>query len=113
MQARALSLNSAITRMEQILRRTIGEQIELVITLAPNLPLILADPGQIEQIVLNLAINARDAMPSGGTLSIDTAVIETLGERDPSNWSAGGTLCPLPRERYRDRHVSGSPRSCL
>jgi PAS domain S-box-containing protein len=77
-QARALSLNSAITRMEQILRRTIGEQIELVITLAPNLPMILADPGQIEQIVLNLAINARDAMPSGGTLSIDTAVIETL-----------------------------------
>jgi two-component system, cell cycle sensor histidine kinase and response regulator CckA len=77
-QARALSLNSAITRMEQILRRTIGEQIELVITLAPSLPMILADPGQIEQIVLNLAINARDAMPSGGTLSIDTAVIETL-----------------------------------
>ena len=65
-QARALSLNSAITRMEQILRRTIGEQIELVITLAPRLPMILADPGQIEQIVLNLAINARDAMPSGG-----------------------------------------------
>jgi PAS domain S-box-containing protein len=76
-QARALSLNSAITRMEQILRRTIGEQIELVITLAPSLPMILADPGQIEQIVLNLAINARDAMPLGGTLSIDTAVMET------------------------------------
>ena len=77
-QARALSLNSAITRMEQILRRTIGEQIELLITLAPSLPLVLADPGQIEQIVLNLAINARDAMPSGGTLSIDTAVIEVF-----------------------------------
>ncbi|HEV7999301.1 MAG TPA: ATP-binding protein, partial [Planctomycetaceae bacterium] len=83
-QARALSLNSAITRMEQILRRTIGEQIELVITLAPSLPLILADPGQIEQIVLNLAINARDAMPSGGTLSIDTAVIETLESETPT-----------------------------
>ncbi len=77
-QARALSLNSAITRMEQILRRTIGEQIELQITLAPTLPMVLADPGQIEQIVLNLAINARDAMPSGGTLSIDTAVMEVL-----------------------------------
>ncbi len=83
-QARALSLNSAITRMEQILRRTIGEQIELVITLAPSLPMILADPGQIEQIVLNLAINARDAMPSGGTLSIDTAVIETLESETPA-----------------------------
>ena len=77
-QARALSLNSAITRMEQILRRTIGEQVELLITLAPSLPMVLADPGQIEQIVLNLAINARDAMPSGGTLSIDTAVMEIL-----------------------------------
>ena len=71
-QARALDLNSAITRMEQILRRTIGEQIELVISLAANLPMVVADPGQIEQIVLNLAINARDAMPTGGTLSIDT-----------------------------------------
>jgi PAS domain S-box-containing protein len=77
-QARALSLNSAITRMEQILRRTIGEQIELLISLAPSLPMVLADPGQIEQIVLNLAINARDAMPSGGTLSIDTAVMDIL-----------------------------------
>jgi hypothetical protein len=64
-QARALSLNSAITRMEQILRRTIGEQIELVISLAASLPMVVADPGQIEQIVLNLAINARDAMPTG------------------------------------------------
>jgi PAS domain S-box-containing protein len=75
-QARALDLNIAIRRMEHILRRTIGEQIELVINLAPNLPMIVADPGQIEQIVLNLAINARDAMPTGGILSIDTAMRE-------------------------------------
>jgi PAS domain S-box-containing protein len=75
-QARPLSLNSAITQMEQILRRTIGQQIELVVNLAPNLPPILADPGQLEQIILNLAINARDAMPSGGMLSIDTEVTE-------------------------------------
>jgi PAS domain S-box-containing protein len=73
-QARALDLNIAIRRMEHILRRTIGEQIELVISLAANLPMIVADPGQIEQIVLNLAINARDAMPMGGILSIDTAM---------------------------------------
>jgi len=64
--------------MEQILRRTIGEQIDLVISLATSLPMVLADPGHIEQIVLNLAINARDAMPTGGTLSIDTAVREIM-----------------------------------
>jgi PAS domain S-box-containing protein len=80
-QARALSLNSAITRMEQILRRTIGEQVELVISLAPSLPMVVADPGQIEQIVLNLAINARDAMPAGGTLSIDTMTREITGDQ--------------------------------
>jgi PAS domain S-box-containing protein len=79
-QARPLSLNSAITRMEQILRRTIGEQIELVTGLAVGLPMVVADPGQIEQIVLNLAINARDAMPDGGTLSIDTSLREVVDD---------------------------------
>jgi hypothetical protein len=72
-QARPLSLNDAITSMEQILRRTIGAQIDLVINLADDLPMVIADPGQVEQIILNLVINARDAMPSGGTLSIDTS----------------------------------------
>jgi hypothetical protein len=62
--------------MGQILRRTIGEQVELVINLAPSLPMVVVDPGQIEQVVLNLAINARDAMPEGGTLSIDTTMRE-------------------------------------
>jgi hypothetical protein len=79
-QARALSLNSAITRMEQILRRTIGEQIELFTDLAGGLPMVVADPGQIEQIVLNLAINGRDAMPDGGTLSIDTSLRQVVGD---------------------------------
>jgi PAS domain S-box-containing protein len=72
-QTRALSFNSAITSIEEILRRTIGEQIELTISLEPNLSMVVADPGHIEQIILNLAINARDAMPSGGTLSIETS----------------------------------------
>jgi PAS domain S-box-containing protein len=72
-QARALSFNSVITNIEEMLRRTIGEQIELTINLEPNLSMVVADPGHIEQIILNLAINARDAMPSGGTLSIETS----------------------------------------
>jgi PAS domain S-box-containing protein len=71
--AQALSLNDAISSMEPILRRTIGAQIDLAINLADDLPMVIADPGQIEQVILNLVINARDAMPAGGTLSIDTS----------------------------------------
>jgi PAS domain S-box-containing protein len=89
-QARVLSLNSAITRMEQILRRTIGEQVELVIDLAVGLPTVVADPGQIEQIVLNLAINARDAMPAGGTLSIDTTAVEITGDEGDGDGAPSG-----------------------
>ena len=72
-QPRALSFNDAITNIEEILHRTIGEQIELTFDLEPNLSLVVADPGHIEQIILNLAINARDAMPQGGTLAIETS----------------------------------------
>ncbi len=72
-QARPLSINDAITSIEEILRRTIGEQIELRVSLEPNLSAVIADPGHIEQIILNLAINARDAMPMGGTLAIETS----------------------------------------
>jgi PAS domain S-box-containing protein len=71
--AKALSLNDAIASMEHILRRTIGAQIDLAVNLADGLPMVIADPGQVEQVILNLVINARDAMPSGGTLSIDTS----------------------------------------
>jgi PAS domain S-box-containing protein len=72
-QARALSFNEAVANIEDMLRRTIGEQIELTIQLEPDLSKVMADPGHIEQIILNLAINARDAMPSGGTLVIETS----------------------------------------
>ncbi|MGB8196613.1 MAG: response regulator [Acidimicrobiales bacterium] len=72
-QARSLSFNEALSNIEEMLRRTIGEQVELTIALEPDLANIMADPGHIEQIILNLAINARDAMPLGGTLSIVTS----------------------------------------
>ena len=67
-----LSLNHVIGEMEQLLRRTIGEHVELVTSLDPDLSRVMADPGQIEQVLVNLAVNARDAMPSGGELNIDT-----------------------------------------
>jgi PAS domain S-box-containing protein len=70
---RVLSLNAVVSNIEQLLQRTLDEQIDLVSRLAPDLWPVMADPGQIEQVLVNLAVNARDAMQSGGTLRIDTA----------------------------------------
>jgi PAS domain S-box-containing protein len=67
-----LNLNTVVTEIEALLRRSIGEHIQLHTTLDPDLSRVLADPGQLEQVLVNLAVNARDAMPDGGTLSIDT-----------------------------------------
>jgi nitrogen-specific signal transduction histidine kinase/CheY-like chemotaxis protein len=78
LQPELIDLNEVVTGMEQLLRRLIGEDITLSIALAPELPTVRADPGQIAQVVMNLAINARDAMPDGGQLLIETAA--TCGE---------------------------------
>jgi signal transduction histidine kinase/CheY-like chemotaxis protein len=67
-----LDVNHVVSGVEEMLRRTIGEQVELVTSLSDDLWLILADPGQLEQVLVNLAVNARDAMPFGGTLTIET-----------------------------------------
>jgi two-component system, cell cycle sensor histidine kinase and response regulator CckA len=65
-------LNEVISAMRPLLRRLIGENIELVMELAANPSLVKMDPAQLEQIVLNLALNARDALPAGGTITIYT-----------------------------------------
>ena len=78
-EPRALRLNQIVEDLSRMLKRIIGEDIDLVTLLAEDLWPIRADPGQIEQVLMNLVVNARDAMPGGGTLTIETANV-TLDE---------------------------------
>jgi two-component system cell cycle sensor histidine kinase/response regulator CckA len=71
-----LDLNNILANVDKMLRRLIGEDIDLVTHLAPDLGRVKADPGQIEQVIMNLAVNARDAMPGGGKLTLETANID-------------------------------------
>ena len=73
LEPRVLNANEVVTGLEKMLRRIIGEDVDLVTKLAPSIGHVRADPGQIEQAILNLVINARDAMPSGGRLVIETS----------------------------------------
>jgi PAS domain S-box-containing protein len=86
-----LSLNEQITQMVDLLRRSIGEQITLTTNLSPKLPLVKADPSEIENAVLNLAINARDAMPNGGTIVIETSeqIVDAMGLCDDDRLKPG------------------------
>jgi PAS domain S-box-containing protein len=71
-----VDLNEVVSDVERLLRRTLGEHVELVVKLSGSVPAVLADPGQIEQVLVNLAVNARDAMPDGGRLKIETSEVE-------------------------------------
>ena len=75
-QPRVLNLNDLVINLRQLLLRTLGEHVELAADLAADLSCVLADPGQIEQVLVSLAVNARDAMPGGGKLTIQTANVQ-------------------------------------
>lgn len=72
LQPKILDLNSIVSNVDNMLRRLIGEDIDLITLLKPDLGQIKADPGQVEQVIMNLAVNARDAMPQGGKITIET-----------------------------------------
>ncbi len=73
LQPKVLELNTLVSSISTMLRRLIGEDIDLRLALSPDLGRVHADPGRVEQVLMNLAVNARDAMPSGGTLTLETA----------------------------------------
>jgi signal transduction histidine kinase/ActR/RegA family two-component response regulator len=76
LQPRPLDLNAVVEGISPMLRRLVGEDVEQVVRLRPGVGRVMADPSQIEQVILNLVINARDAMPKGGRLTIETANVE-------------------------------------
>jgi PAS domain S-box-containing protein len=76
LQTRVLDLNEVVRTLDNMLRRLIGEDVKLEISLASALGAVRTDPGQIEQVILNLAVNSRDAMPGGGRLTIETANVD-------------------------------------
>jgi CheY-like chemotaxis protein len=87
MQTKEMDLNAVTADMEKMLLRILGADVELVVLRDPRLGLINADRGQIEQVIVNLAINARDAMPGGGKLTIETINIEL--DEIYSTWHTG------------------------
>ena len=92
-----VSLNDVVTGLEQLLRRTLGEHIELATSLDPELWMVKADPGQLEQVLVNLAVNARDAMAGGGRLTIDTSNVDV----DPAFANSRPGMAPGRYARLR------------
>jgi PAS domain S-box-containing protein len=76
MEPQVLDLNSVVKSTEKMMRRLIGEDIEVVTVLPPDLGTVRSDPAQLEQVLINLAVNSRDAMPNGGKLIIETANVD-------------------------------------
>lgn len=90
LQPKVLDLNALITNVSRMLTRVIGEDVDLATVLGADIGAVKADPGQIEQVLMNLVVNARDAMPDGGKVTIETANVEV----DASFYSAQTPITP-------------------
>ena len=101
LQPDVLDLNGVLANVDTMLRRLIGEHIDLVIELAPDLRWVRADAGQLEQVIVNLAVNARDAMKVGGQLKLETRNID-LAAGNPV-WPSAGRRDRAHRDRHRLR----------
>jgi two-component system, cell cycle sensor histidine kinase and response regulator CckA len=98
LKPQVVDLNAVVTALLPILRRALGETSRLALRLAPDVGPITADPGQLDQVLLNLALNARDAMPGGGVLAIETAEVvvrETYTASPPGDAVAPGSYAKL------------------
>jgi PAS domain S-box-containing protein len=92
LQPKVLDVNGVVLNMDKMLRRLIGEDIEFITSLEPALGLVKADPGQLEQVIVNCIVNARDAMPDGGAITVETR----MAQLDASNVQQhhSGTVAP-------------------
>ena len=99
LEPKVLDLSSVLAESRSLLRRVIGEQVRLKMHLAPRLRRVNADPGQINQILLNLALNARDAMPEGGELTIETRDVDfDSGSRASTRKRGRAATCCWPSQ---------------
>jgi nitrogen-specific signal transduction histidine kinase/ActR/RegA family two-component response regulator len=95
LEPKVLDLNQVVTTMERLLRRLLGEDIQFHTQLAPDLGRVKADPGQTEQVIMNMAVNARDAMPVGGKLTISTANVTVSAPARPEHTIPAGAYIVL------------------
>jgi CheY-like chemotaxis protein len=88
---KVIDLNSVVSNMDKLLKRLLGEDVDLFAVLDPKIGTVRADPGQIEQVIMNLAVNARDAMPKGGKLTVETTnvALDELYARDHATVKPG------------------------
>ncbi len=95
MEPHVMSLNAVVSGVEKMVRGVLGEKVELVTRLAPDLPDVRIDPVQLEQVILNLAVNAHDAMPRGGRLTVETEPVDLAAGATPHPDLAPGRYAQL------------------